>query len=60
MTQEERTRLARAMLENTFAAAAGARHDRVAVVTLYAPAIELARKYGMELIAETGDFSAFS
>lgn len=58
MTQEERTRLAWAMLENTFAAAAVARNvDRVAVVTLYAPAIELARKYGMELIAETEQIS---
>jgi len=58
MTQEERTRLAWAMLENTFAAAASARNvDRIAVVTLYAPAIELARKYGMELIAETEQIS---
>jgi 2-phospho-L-lactate guanylyltransferase len=58
MTQEERTRLAWAMLENTFAAAASARNvDRVAVVTLYAPAIELARKYGMELIIETEQIS---
>src|SRR5262249_58518139 len=45
MTQEERIRLAWAMLENTFAAAAGARNvDRIAVVTLYPPAIELAGK----------------
>jgi 2-phospho-L-lactate guanylyltransferase len=58
MTQEERTRLAWAMLETTFAAAAGARNvDRIAVVTLYEPAIELARKYGMELIAETEQIS---
>ncbi len=58
MTQEERTRLAWAMLENTFAAAAAARNvDRVAVVTLYTPAIELAGKYGMELIAETEQIS---
>ncbi len=58
MTQEERTRLAWAMLENAFAAVAGARNaDRVAVVTLYAPAIELARAYGMELIAETEQIS---
>jgi 2-phospho-L-lactate/phosphoenolpyruvate guanylyltransferase len=58
MTQEERTRLAWAMLENTFEAAAGARNaDRVAVVTLYAPAIELAREYGMEMIAETEQIS---
>jgi 2-phospho-L-lactate guanylyltransferase len=58
MTQQERTRLAWAMLENTFAAAARARNvDRVAVVTLYRPAIELAEKYGMELIAETEQIS---
>src|SRR5215475_11598664 len=58
MTQDERTRLAWVMLENTLAAAAGARNvDRVAVVTLYAPAIELARKYGMELIAEAEQIS---
>ncbi len=58
MTQEERTRLAWAMLENTFAAAAGAQNaDRVAVVTLYPPAIKLAAKYGMELIAETEQIS---
>jgi 2-phospho-L-lactate guanylyltransferase len=58
MTQEERTRLAWAMLENTFAAAAAARNaDRIAVITLYPPAIELARKYGMELIAETEQIS---
>jgi 2-phospho-L-lactate/phosphoenolpyruvate guanylyltransferase len=61
MTQEERTRLAWAMLENTFAAAAAARNvDRIAVVTLYAPAIELARKYGMELIAEAEQISESS
>jgi 2-phospho-L-lactate guanylyltransferase len=58
MTQEERTRLAWTMLENTFAAAAQARNvDRIAVVTLYAPAIELARKFGMELIAESEQVS---
>lgn len=53
MSQEERTALARALLESTFAAAAGARHaDRVAVVTLYPAAIELAARYGFELIIE--------
>jgi 2-phospho-L-lactate guanylyltransferase len=58
MTQEERTRLAWTMLENTFAAAARARNvDRIAVVTLYEPAIELARKYRMELIAESEQIS---
>jgi 2-phospho-L-lactate guanylyltransferase len=58
MTQEERTRLAWAMLEGTFAAAARARNvDRIAVVTLYQPAIELARAYGMEMIIETEQIS---
>ncbi len=58
MTQDERTKFARMMLENTFAAASGARNvDRIAVVTLYPPAIELAEKYGMELIVETEQIS---
>lgn len=58
MTQEERTRLAWAMLENTFAAAAQVRNiDRVAVITLYQPAIVLAEKYGMEVIPETEQIS---
>jgi 2-phospho-L-lactate guanylyltransferase len=54
LTQEERTRLAWMMLEITYAAAAAVRNvDRLAVVTLYPPAISLARKYGMEAIIET-------
>jgi 2-phospho-L-lactate guanylyltransferase len=58
MTQDERTRLAWVMLETTLAAAAGARNaDRVALVTLYPPAIELAKKYGMELIVEREQIS---
>jgi 2-phospho-L-lactate guanylyltransferase len=58
MSQAERTRLAWVMLENTFAAAARARNaDRIAVVTLYPPAIELAEKYGMEIILETEQVS---
>jgi 2-phospho-L-lactate guanylyltransferase len=58
MTQAERTQLAWAMLENTFAAAAQVRCvDRVAVVTLYEPAISLAEKYGMEVILETEQIS---
>jgi len=58
MTQEERTRLAWAMLENSFAAAVRARSvDRVAVVTLYKPAIALAEKLGMEVIPETEQIS---
>jgi 2-phospho-L-lactate guanylyltransferase len=58
MTQEERTRLAFAMLETTLQAAAAARTaDRVAVVTLYPPAIALAGRYGMEVIIETDQIS---
>ncbi len=58
MTQAERTWLAWMMLETTFAAAARVRTaDRIAVVTLFAPAISLAEKYGMEVIAETKQIS---
>lgn len=58
MAQEERTRLAWAMLENTFAAAARTRNvDRVAVVTLYPSAIELAEKFGLEIILEREQIS---
>jgi 2-phospho-L-lactate guanylyltransferase len=58
MTQEERTRLAWAMLENIFSAATGAGNvDRIVVVTLYPAAIELAEKYGMEVIIETAQIS---
>lgn len=58
MTQAERTRLAWAMLENTFAAVAAARGaDRVAVVTLYAPAIELAGRLGFDVILESQQIS---
>lgn len=58
MTQQERTRLAWAMLENTLAIAAQVRTvDRVTIVTLYPPAIELAQKFGMEVILETEQIS---
>lgn len=58
MTQPERTQLAWAMLENTFAAASLTRSiDRVAIVTLYPPAIELAKKFDMEVILETEQIS---
>ena len=58
MTQQERTRLAWAMLENTLAVAAQVRTvDRVTIVTLYPPAIELAQKFGMEIILETEQIS---
>ena len=58
MTQAERTQLAWAMLENTFAAAAQTRTiDRIAVVTLYEPTIALAEKFGMEVILEREQIS---
>lgn len=58
MTQEARTQLAWTMLEKTFAAAARVRQiDRIAIVTLYEPAIALAEKYGMEVILETAQIS---
>jgi 2-phospho-L-lactate guanylyltransferase len=58
LTQEERTRLAWAMCENAFAAASQSRlADRIAIVTLYPPAITLAKKYGMEIILETEQIS---
>lgn len=58
MSQEERTQLAWAMLENTFAAAAQTRTiDRIAIVTLYEPAMELAEKFGMEVIREREQIS---
>lgn len=58
MSQEERTRLAWAMLETTFAAVAGvSTADGVAIVTLYPPAIELGRRYGFEIILESRQVS---
>jgi 2-phospho-L-lactate guanylyltransferase len=58
MTQAERTRLAWMMLENTFAVAAQTRNvDRIAVVTLYPPAIALAEQFGMEVILEREQIS---
>lgn len=58
MSQAERTQLAWAMLENTFAAATQTRTiERVAVVTLYEPAIALAEKFGMEVILEREQIS---
>ena len=58
LTQEERTRLAWVMLEGTLAAAARAKvADRVAVVTLYPPAITLAERHGVEVIVESEQIS---
>ncbi len=53
MSQAERTELAWLMLEHTFAQAAQARGcDGVAIVTVYGPAIELARCSGFDIIIE--------
>ncbi len=58
LTQAERTQLAWAMLEQTFAAAAQVQTvDRIAIVTLYPPAIALAEKYGLEVLHETEQIS---
>jgi 2-phospho-L-lactate guanylyltransferase len=58
MTQAERTELARRMMAHSFAQVAAARGcDGVAVVTMYGPAIELARRYDFEIIAEAEQIS---
>ena len=64
LTQAERTQLAWAMLEHTFAAVAAVKGlktktkiDGVAVVTLYPPAIALAERYGFEVILEREQIS---
>ena len=57
-TQAERTALAWLMLEHTFAAVAATQDaDGVAVVTLYPPAIALAKRYGFEVILEREQIS---
>ncbi|MEP7337988.1 MAG: 2-phospho-L-lactate guanylyltransferase [Acidobacteriota bacterium] len=58
MTQTERTQLAWAMLENTLAVVNRVTAaDRIAVVTLYKPAITLAESYGIEVIPEAEQIS---
>ena|SRR5262245_7384097 len=58
LSQEERMRLALAMIEMTFAAAAKVQTiDRIAVVTNYLPAMVFAEKYGMEVIEESNQTS---
>lgn len=58
LTQEERTRLATLLMERTLKAAAGVRNvDRIAVVTLYDPAIKLAQALGFEVIRESRQIS---
>lgn len=53
MTQEERTALALAMMEDVFAAVAAARGmDRVFLVSNYQPALDRGRKLGWELLPE--------
>lgn len=58
LSKAARTQLAEAMMRHTFAVAAQVRHlDRVAVVSLYPPALELASRYGMLTIPETSQVS---
>ena len=57
-TQAERTALAWVMLEHTFATVAAVKNiEGVAVVTLYQPAIDLAERYGFEVILEREQIS---
>ena len=58
LTQEERTRLAWAMLEQTFAAAASVTNvDLIAVVTSYRPAMELAKQLDFAVVYESEQIS---
>ncbi|MCI0660240.1 MAG: 2-phospho-L-lactate guanylyltransferase [Acidobacteria bacterium] len=58
LTQDERMRLALAMIEMTFAASKKVQTiDRIAVVTNYLPAIALADKCGIEVIEESSQTS---
>jgi 2-phospho-L-lactate guanylyltransferase len=53
MSPTERAQLASVMLESTFETATQTRiADRIATVTLFEPAIMLARRYGIEVITE--------
>jgi 2-phospho-L-lactate guanylyltransferase len=61
LAQAERTQLAEAMMRQTFDIAAKVRRiDRVAIVSLYPPALELARNYEMLVIPETSQGSESS
>ena len=61
LPQAERTQLAEAMMRQTFDVASRVRQvDRVAVVSLYPPALELASHYGMLTIPETSQHSESS
>jgi 2-phospho-L-lactate/phosphoenolpyruvate guanylyltransferase len=58
LTQDERLGLAQAMLADTVRAVHGAqRADKVFVVTNYEPAIEIAAKYGWEILREERQIS---
>jgi len=57
MSPVERARLAELMLLSTLEIATQARADRIAMVTLFEPAIVLARRYGIEVIIEQEQYS---
>jgi 2-phospho-L-lactate guanylyltransferase len=58
MSPAERSRLAEVMLQSTLEIATQARlADRIAMVTLFEPAIVLARRYGIEVIIEKEQYS---
>jgi 2-phospho-L-lactate guanylyltransferase (CobY/MobA/RfbA family) len=58
MSPAERARVAEVMLESTLEIATQTRlADRIAMVTLFEPAIVLARRYGIEVIIEKEQYS---
>jgi 2-phospho-L-lactate/phosphoenolpyruvate guanylyltransferase len=58
MSPPERARLAEVMLQSTLEIATQTRlADRIAMVTLFEPAIVLARRYGIEVIIEKEQYS---
>jgi 2-phospho-L-lactate guanylyltransferase len=58
LNASERTALAELMMENLFNQVARARgYDQVVVVTIYEPAIRLARSFGFEIFRETRQIS---
>ena len=58
MSPDERTTLARLMMEHVFQQVSNAGgYDRAAVVTLYEPAIQLGDRLGFEIIRETEQIS---
>ena len=58
LTHQERFELAQAMLSDTFRAVSGVRRaDKIFVVTNYAPAIDMARERGWEILSEAEQIS---